>query len=138
MARFVQHAESLQIGVSGRGARDAPLCVRMHRFIPWSPWLAGFWPAIRNAQDFGETYAAKKETTQRRLCPTIHPISRWGPGLRRFARQRDSLTEQVALAWVLQQRGRDAPIVGGPARQHDETLDDARPLSRWETGPPRI
>ena len=60
--------------------------------------------------------------TTRRRCTISRPTSPWWTASREIAQQRGIPNAQVALAWVLQQPGVTAPIIGASKMKH---LDDA-------------
>jgi aryl-alcohol dehydrogenase-like predicted oxidoreductase len=89
--------------------------------IPWSPLARGFLAGNRRKEDFGETIRAKTDDYGHKLYykesdfQVVRRVSE-------IARQRGIPNAQVALAWVLQQPGVTAPIVGASKMEH---LDDA-------------
>lgn len=94
--------------------RDAGIGV-----IPWSPLARGRltrdWDAstARTESDaFGKTLYTASEESDRQIVATVA----------RIAEARGVPRAQVALAWLLQKPGIDAPIVGASKPQH---LEDA-------------
>jgi len=89
--------------------------------IPWSPMARGFLMGNRNKQDHGETVRAKTDEYAHKLYyeesdfTVVDRVSE-------IARKRGVPNAQVALAWVLQQPGITAPIIGASKMGH---LDDA-------------
>jgi 1-deoxyxylulose-5-phosphate synthase len=89
--------------------------------IPWSPLARGFLAGNRSKQDFGETVRAKTDEYAQKMYyddsdfVVVDRVSE-------IARKRGVANAQVALAWVLQQPGITAPIVGASKMTH---LDDA-------------
>jgi aryl-alcohol dehydrogenase (NADP+) len=89
--------------------------------IPWSPLARGFLAGNRSKQDFGETLRAKTDDYAHKMYyddSDFSVVDRVGE----IARKRGVPNAQVALAWVLQQPGITAPIVGASKMKH---LDDA-------------
>jgi aryl-alcohol dehydrogenase-like predicted oxidoreductase len=89
--------------------------------IPWSPLARGFLAGNRSRQDFGETVRAKTDEYAQGMYyqdsdfDVVERVSE-------IARKRGVSNAQIALAWVLQQPGVTAPIVGASKMQH---LEDA-------------
>lgn len=99
-----------------------PLCrAQGVGLLPWSPLARGFLTGNRTKTDYGETLRAKTDDLAQRMYyddsdfKVVDEVSR-------VATQRGVPNAQVALAWVLQQPGVTAPIVGASKMQH---LDDA-------------
>lgn len=89
--------------------------------IPWSPLARGFLAGNRRKEDFGETVRAKTDDYAQKLYyqpSDFDVVNR----LTEVARKRGVPNAHVALAWVLQQPGITAPIVGASKMQH---LEDA-------------
>ena len=99
-----------------------PLC-RDQRIgiVPWSPLARGFLAGNRSPQGYGETIRAKTDNYAHNLYyqqsdfAVVDRVSE-------IAQKRGVPNAQVALAWVLQQPGITAPIIGASKMQH---LDDA-------------
>src|SRR3979409_1485469 len=89
--------------------------------IPWSPLARGFLAGNRRPEDFGETVRAKTDDYAQKLYyqPSDFTVVERGTAL---ANKRGVPNAQVALAWVLQQPGITAPIVGASKKPH---LEDA-------------
>ena len=89
--------------------------------IPWSPLARGFLAGNRRAEDFGETLRAKTDDYAQKLYyqPSDFTVV---DRVTEIATKRGVPNAQVALAWVLQQPGITAPIVGASKMPH---LDDA-------------
>ena len=89
--------------------------------IPWSPLARGFLAGNRRTQDFGETMRAKTDDYAQKLYyqPSDFAVV---DRVTAIAQQRGIPNAQVALAWVLQQPGITAPIIGASKMKH---LDDA-------------
>jgi aryl-alcohol dehydrogenase (NADP+) len=89
--------------------------------IPWSPLARGFLAGNRRRGDHGETSRAKTDDFAHKLYYNdgdFAVVARVGD----IAQRRGVAHAQVALAWLLQQPGVTAPIVGASKPQH---LDDA-------------
>src|SRR4051794_37529775 len=89
--------------------------------IPWSPLARGFLAGNRKAQDFGETTRAKSDDYAHKMyyqSSDFAVVDR----VSEIAQRRGIPNAQVALAWVMQQRGVTAPIIGASKMKH---LDDA-------------
>ena len=89
--------------------------------IPWSPLARGFVAGNRRKEDFGETVRSKTDPFAHGLYyqpADFAVVDRVGE----IARARGVPNAQVALAWMLQQPGVTAPIVGASKMQH---LEDA-------------
>ena len=89
--------------------------------IPWSPLARGFLMGNRRKEDFGETVRSKTDEFAHGLYyqpADFAVVERVGE----IARARGVSNAQVALAWMLQQPGVTAPIVGASKMQH---LEDA-------------
>lgn len=89
--------------------------------IPWSPLARGFLAGNRRAEDFGETVRAKTDDYAQKLYyqPSDFTVVQ---RVTEIATKRGVSNAQVALAWVLQQPGITAPIIGASKMHH---LDDA-------------
>src|ERR1019366_396442 len=89
--------------------------------IPWSPLARGFLAGNRRKEDFGETVRSKTDPYAHGMYyqpSDFAVVDRFGE----IARARGVPNAQVALAWILQQPGVTAPIVGASKMQH---LEDA-------------
>jgi len=89
--------------------------------IPWSPLARGFLAGNRRKEDFGETPRSKTDKYAHGMYyqpSDFAVVDRVGE----VARARGVPNAQVALAWILQQPGVTAPIVGASKMQH---LEDA-------------
>jgi aryl-alcohol dehydrogenase-like predicted oxidoreductase len=89
--------------------------------IPWSPLARGFLAGNRRKEDFGETVRSKTDKYAQGMYyqpSDFAVVDRLGE----IARARGVPNAQVALAWILQQPGVTAPIVGASKMQH---LEDA-------------
>ena len=89
--------------------------------LPWSPLARGFLAGNRKRENFGETLRAQTDEYAHKLyyqASDFAVVDR----LSEIARKRGLPNAQVALAWVLQQPGVTAPIVGASKMSH---LEDA-------------
>ncbi len=87
--------------------------------IPWSPLARGFVMGNRREEDFGDTVRAKTDTFAHGLYyqPSDFEIVN---RITEVARARGVSNAQIALAWVLQQPGVTAPIIGASKMYHLE------------------
>jgi aryl-alcohol dehydrogenase-like predicted oxidoreductase len=89
--------------------------------IPWSPLARGFVMGNRRREDYGDTVRAKTDTFGQDMyyqpCD-FDVVDR----ITEVARKRGAANAQVALAWMLQQPGITAPIIGASKMRH---LEDA-------------
>src|SRR5947199_886442 len=99
-----------------------PLCLDEGvGLIPWSPLARGFLAGNRRKEDYGETSRAKTDDFAHKMYyadSDFAIVDRVGE----IAKKRDVTHAQVALAWLLHQRGVTAPIIGASKPHH---LDDA-------------
>ena len=89
--------------------------------IPWSPLARGFLAGNRRKEDRGETVRARTDDFAHKLYyqdSDFEVVRR----VTEVAERRGVPNAQVALAWVLQQPGITAPIVGASKMRH---LEDA-------------
>jgi aryl-alcohol dehydrogenase (NADP+) len=88
---------------------------------PWSPLARGFLAGNRGRQGSGETVRAKTDAASQDY---YHRDSDFilAERVGNIARRRGIPNAQVALAWVLQQPGITAPVIGATKMHH---LDDA-------------
>jgi aryl-alcohol dehydrogenase (NADP+) len=88
---------------------------------PWSPLARGFLAGGRRPVDYGDTLRARTDAYAQGLYyqPSDFEVLE---RVTEVARQRGVSNARVALAWVLQQPGITAPIVGASKTIH---LDDA-------------
>lgn len=87
--------------------------------IPWSPLARGFLAGNRRKQDFGETLRAKTDEYGQKLYyhdSDFKVVDR----VSEIAQQRGVSNMQIALAWILQQPGMTAPIIGASKLPHLE------------------
>jgi len=122
LARFVTMQNHYNLIYREEEREMIPLC-REERIgiIPWSPLARGFLAGNRRKEDFGETVRSKTDEYAHGMYyqpSDFAVVERVGE----IARQRGVPNAQVALAWVLQQPGVTAPIVGASKMEH---LEDA-------------
>jgi aryl-alcohol dehydrogenase (NADP+) len=89
--------------------------------IPWSPLARGFVTGNRRKEDKGETKRAKSDDFAHQMYyrdSDFTVVQR----VTEIAKKRGVPNAQVALAWVLQQPGVTAPIIGASKMNH---LEDA-------------
>ena len=100
--------------------------------IPWSPLARGFLAGNRRAEDFGETVRAKTDDYAQKLYyqPSDFTVVE---RVTEIAGKRGVSNAQVALAWVLQQPGITAPIVGASKMPHFEDAIAALSLKLDDT-----
>jgi aryl-alcohol dehydrogenase (NADP+) len=90
--------------------------------IPWSPLARGFLAGNRDARDKGETSRAKTDEYAHKMYYQESDFA-VVDGLTAVAKKRGVSNAQVALAWILQQPGVTAPIIGASKMKHlDEAL----------------
>jgi aryl-alcohol dehydrogenase (NADP+) len=122
LARFVTMQNHYNLVYREEEREMLPLCREEGiGVIPWSPLARGFLAGNRNTRDFGETTRAKTDDYAQTMYyqPSDFAVV---DRVTAIARQRGIPNAQVALAWVLQQPGVTAPIVGASKMKH---LDDA-------------
>ena len=122
LARFVTMQNHYNLVYREEEREMLPLCREEGiGVIPWSPLARGFLAGNRSTQDFGETTRAKTDDYAQKMYyqPSDFAVV---DRVTAIARQRGIPNAQVALAWVLQQPGVTAPIVGASKMKH---LDDA-------------
>jgi len=79
--------------------------------IPYSPIARGFVTGERRKEDWGDTVRAKTDDYMKKLYYTPQDFAITAR-ISEVARARGVLNVQLALAWVLQQPGITAPIIG--------------------------
>jgi 1-deoxyxylulose-5-phosphate synthase len=122
LARFVSMQNHYNLVYREEEREMLPLCREEGiGVIPWSPLARGFLAGNRRAQDFGETTRAKTDAYAHGLYyqPSDFAVV---DRVTEIARKRGIPNAQVALAWILQQPGVSAPIIGASKMKH---LDDA-------------
>ena len=122
LTRFVSMQNHYNLIYREEEREMMPLC-REERIgiVPWSPLARGFLAGNRSQQGFGETVRAKTDDYAHNMYyqqSDFAVVDR----LTEIAKKRGVPNAQVALAWVLQQPGVTAPIVGASKMRH---LDDA-------------
>jgi aryl-alcohol dehydrogenase-like predicted oxidoreductase len=89
--------------------------------LPWSPLARGFLAGNRRKDDFGDTLRSKTDDYAQKLYyqeSDFAVVDR----VAEVAKRRGIPNAQVALAWILQQPGVTAPIIGASKMHH---FDDA-------------
>jgi aryl-alcohol dehydrogenase (NADP+) len=122
LARFVTMQNHYNLVYREEEREMLPLCREEGiGVIPWSPLARGFLAGNRRTQDFGDTVRAKTDSYAKELYyqPSDFTVVE---RVTEIARRRGVPNAQVALAWVLQQPGITAPIVGATKMPH---LEDA-------------
>jgi aryl-alcohol dehydrogenase (NADP+) len=122
LARFVTMQNHYNLVYREEEREMIPLCLEEGiGVIPWSPLARGFLAGNRRKEDFGETLRSKTDEYAQGLYyqpSDFAVVERVGE----IARRRGVPNAQVALAWILQQAGVTAPIVGASKMSH---LEDA-------------
>lgn len=121
-ARFVTMQNHYNLVYREEEREMLPLCrAEGIGVLPWSPLARGFLAGNRRPGDFGETTRAKTDEFAHRLYyqdSDFEVVAR----VTEIAGRRGVPNAQVALAWLLQQPGVTAPIVGASKMSH---LEDA-------------
>ncbi len=121
-SRFVSMQNHYNLVYREEEREMIPLCrAEGVGLIPWSPLARGFLAGNRNASDKGETVRAKTDDFAHKLYYQDSDFA-VVDALSAIAQKRGAANAQVALAWILQQPGVTAPIVGASKMSH---LDDA-------------
>ncbi len=131
LARFVSMQNHYNLVYREEEREMLPLCREEGiGVIPWSPLARGFLAGNRRAQDFGETTRARTDAYAQEMYyqPSDFAVV---DRVTEIARRRGIPNAQVALAWMLQQPGVTAPIIGASKMKH---LDDAIGRARREAG----
>ncbi|HEX4590007.1 MAG TPA: aldo/keto reductase [Gemmataceae bacterium] len=122
LARFVTMQNHYNLIYREEEREMNPLCrAEGVGLIPWSPLARGFLAGNRRKADFGETTRAKTDDYAQKLYyqdSDFAVVER----VTAVAKKRGVPNAQVALAWILQQPGVTAPIIGASKPHH---LDDA-------------
>jgi aryl-alcohol dehydrogenase (NADP+) len=133
LARFVTMQNHYNLVYREEEREMIPLCRDEGiGVIPWSPLARGFLAGNRRREDHGETSRARTDDFAHSLYYNdgdFAVVERVGE----IARRRGVSHAQVALAWILQQPGVTAPIIGASKPHHLEEalaaltlkLDDA-------------
>ena len=122
LARFVTMQNHYNLVYREEEREMLPLCREEGiGVIPWSPLARGFLAGNRRTQDFGDTVRAKTDSYAKELYyqPSDFTVVE---RVTEIAQRRGVPNAQVALAWLLQQPGITAPIVGATKMRH---LEDA-------------
>jgi aryl-alcohol dehydrogenase (NADP+) len=122
VSRFVAMQNHYNVVYREEEREMIPLCREEGiGLIPWSPLARGFVAGNRRAEDLGATVRAKTDDFAHKLYyqPSDFAIV---DRVTEIAKKRGVPNAQVALAWILQQPGITAPIVGASKMHH---LDDA-------------
>jgi 1-deoxyxylulose-5-phosphate synthase len=121
-ARFVSMQNHYNLVYREEEREMLPLCREEGiGVIPWSPLARGFVMGNRRRDNSGETVRAKTDEYAHGLYyqpSDFEVVDR----ITAIAKKRGISNAQIALAWVLQQPGITAPIVGASKMHH---LDDA-------------
>jgi len=105
-----------------------PLCLAEGvAVIPYSPIARGFVTGERRKEDWGDTVRAKTDDYMKKLYYTPQDFA-ITERITDVSRKRGVLNVQVALAWVLQQPGITAPIVGVTKLEQLDQLVGALPV----------
>jgi aryl-alcohol dehydrogenase-like predicted oxidoreductase len=122
LSRFVTMQNHYNLVYREEEREMIPLCREEGiGLIPWSPLARGFLAGNRRAKDYGETLRARTDDYAKGMYyqdSDFAVVERVGE----IAARRGVSQAQVALAWVMQQPGVTAPIIGASKMQH---LDDA-------------
>ena len=109
-----------------------PLCrAEGVAIIPYSPIARGFVTGERRKEDWGDTVRAKTDDYMKKLYYTPQDFA-ITERITDVSRKRGLLNVQVALAWVLQQPGITAPIVGVTKLEQLDQLVGALPVKLEE------
>jgi aryl-alcohol dehydrogenase (NADP+) len=119
-SRFVSMQNHYNLVYREEEREMIPLCIDQGiGIIPWSPLARGFLAGNRSKQDWGATTRAKSDDFAHDMYyqdSDFEVVNRVGE----VAKRRGVPNAQVALAWLLQQPGVTAPIVGATRMQHLE------------------
>jgi aryl-alcohol dehydrogenase-like predicted oxidoreductase len=125
LSRFVTMQNHYNLVYREEEREMIPLCrAEGIGIIPWSPLARGFLAGNRRAANagFGDTVRAKTDDFGQKLYYQDSDFA-VVEAVGQVARKRGVSSAQVALAWVLQQPGVTAPIIGASKMQHlDEAL----------------
>jgi aryl-alcohol dehydrogenase (NADP+) len=112
LTRFVTMQNHYNIVYREEEREMAPLCVAEGiGMLPWSPLARGFVMGNRRREDHGDTTRAKTDDYAHQLYYQDADFA-IVDCITRVARQKGVSNAQVALAWLLQQPGVTAPIIG--------------------------
>jgi aryl-alcohol dehydrogenase (NADP+) len=125
LSRFVTMQNHYNLVYREEEREMIPLCrAEGIGIIPWSPLARGFLAGNRRAANagFGDTVRAKTDDFGQKLYYQDSDFA-VVEAVGQVARKRGVSSAHVALAWVLQQPGVTAPIIGASKMQHlDEAL----------------
>jgi aryl-alcohol dehydrogenase-like predicted oxidoreductase len=122
VARFVSMQDYYNLVYREEEREMHPLCrAEGVGIIPFSPLARGFVVGNRRKEDYGETVRAKTDEFSRRQYYSGQDFA-IVDRITEVAKQRGVNNAQIALAWVLQQPGVTAPIIGASKMNQ---LDDA-------------
>src|SRR3954449_10965972 len=112
LTRFVTMQNHYNLVYREEEREMIPLCrAEGVGLIPWSPLARGFLAGNRRKEDYGETSRAKTDDYAQKMYygdsdfAVVELVTE-------IARKRGVSNAQVALAWLLQQPGVTAPIIG--------------------------
>jgi aryl-alcohol dehydrogenase (NADP+) len=133
LTRFVSMQNHYNIIYREEEREMLPLCREEGiAVIPWSPLARGFVTGNRRREDYGDTLRAKTDMFGHDLyyqpCD-FDVVDR----ITEVARKRGVSNAQVALAWMLQQPGVTAPIIGASKMRHLEEAVSAVELKLDDT-----
>jgi aryl-alcohol dehydrogenase (NADP+) len=122
LTRFVAMQNHYNVVYREEEREMIPLCVEEGvGLIPYSPLARGFVAGNRRVEDFGDTSRSKTDELAKKYYYSksdFEIVER----ISAIAKRREVSNAQVALAWILAQRGVAAPIVGASRMNH---LEDA-------------
>lgn len=122
LTRFVTMQNHYNLVYREEEREMIPLCrAEGIGLIPWSPLARGFLAGNRRPQDRGETLRAKTDEFAHHLYyqdSDFTVVDR----VTEIAQKRGVSNAQIALAWLQQQPGMTAPIIGASKMRH---LEDA-------------
>lgn len=122
LARFVTMQNYYNVVYREEEREMLPLCLNEGiGVIPFSPLARGFVIGNRRKEDYGETVRAKTDEFSKRQYYTPQDFA-IVDRVTEVARKRGVNNAQIALAWILQQPGITAPIIGASKPNH---LEDA-------------
>jgi aryl-alcohol dehydrogenase (NADP+) len=112
IARFASMQDYYNLVYREEEREMLPLCrAEGIAVIPFSPLARGFVAGNRTKEDYGETVRAKTDEFSRRQYYSEQDFA-IVDRITQVAKARGVNNAQIALAWVLQQPGITAPIVG--------------------------
>ena len=99
--------------------------------IPWSPLARGFLAGNRTREQWGETLRAKTDDFAQSMYYQESDFA-VADRVSELAEDRGVAPAQIALAWLLQQPGVTAPIIGASKMSHLEESAAALELALTE------